>query len=213
MSQMTLEEIAVRNMFEKFENKLEAMHDYNKARFAAIQSMLQAVVLHITNEREALRIHLLAMEPTVVPNEDEAMPVLASCPQCDTKAYTEAGIEDFFGWRKIEDGKTICQSWCRECRKLEQATSPRKKPTFWSKQCPIAKAHNLTVQSARRMQKQLKAKLETKLSPSERAATESRLAVEKQLESEHKSYYNDRIIALGYVHPNKAKRAAAKAAK
>lgn len=116
MSQMTLEEIAVRNMLEKFENKLEAMHDYNKARFAAIQSMLHAVVLHITNEREALRIHLLAMEPTVVPNEDEAMPVLASCPQCDTKAYTEAGIADFFGWRKMEDGKTIVQSWCRECR-------------------------------------------------------------------------------------------------
>ena len=127
MNQMTLEEIAVRNMFEKLEGKLDAMHDYNKARFAAIQSMLHAIVLRITDQGAALDIHVLAMEPTVVPNEDEAMPVLACCPTCDTKAYTEAGIEDFFGWRKMEDGKTIRQSWCRECRKLEQATSPRKK--------------------------------------------------------------------------------------
>jgi len=133
MSQMTLEEIAVRNMFEKFENKLEAMQEYNKARLAAIQSTLHALVLLIGNEREALRTHLLAMEPTVVPNEDEAMPVvepatvLASCPTCDTKAYTEAGIADFFGYRTPAGRKTIVQSWCRECRALEQATSPRKK--------------------------------------------------------------------------------------
>ena len=159
-----------------------------------------------------------AAPASVVPNEDEAMPVveetlLASCPTCGTTAYTDADVERFFGYRTPACKPTIVQSWCRECRALEAATSPRKKPTYWSKQCPIAKAHNSTVMSARRMQKQLKAKLETKLSPSERAATESRLAAEKQLESEHKGYYNDRIIALGYVHPNKAKRAAAKAAK
>jgi hypothetical protein len=63
----------------------------------------------------------------VVPNEDEAMPVLASCPTCETKAYTEAGIVDFFGYRTPAGRPTIVQSWCRECRALEQATSPRKK--------------------------------------------------------------------------------------
>jgi hypothetical protein len=52
----------------------------------------------------------------VVPNEDEAMPVLASCPSCDTKAYTEAGIYDFFGYRTPKGRETIRQSWCRECR-------------------------------------------------------------------------------------------------
>ena len=127
MSQMTLEETVVMTMLAKLDGKLDAMHDYNKARFAAIQSMLHAVVLRITDQGAALDTHVLAMEPTVVPNEDEAMPVLASCPQCDTKAYTEAGIEDFFGWRKMEDGKTIRQSWCRECRSLEGKTNPRKK--------------------------------------------------------------------------------------
>ena len=221
MNQMKLitdsrDEWTVKELVETLHAKvddLERKLDAQLKRNEAISWQLHAIILHLTGDRAALTAFVMASEPTVVPNEDEAMPVLASCTQCDTKAYTEAGIEDFFGWRKMEDGKTIRQSWCRECRKLEQATSPRKKPTFWSKQCPIAKAHNLTVQSARRMQKQLKAKLETKLSPSERAATESRLAVEKQLESEHKGYYNDRIIALGYVHPNKAKRAAAKAAK
>ena len=189
------------------ERKLDAQLKLNDS----IQWHLHAIVLHLTGDRAALTAFAMASEPTVVPNEDEAMPVLASCPSCDTKAYTEAGIKDFFGWRKMEDGKTIRQSWCRECRKLEQATSPRKKPTFWSKMCPIAKAHSKTVQSARKMQKQLKAKLETKLSPSERAAYETRLTAEQQVESKHKSFYNTRITELGYVHPNKAKRAAAKA--
>jgi hypothetical protein len=127
MSQMTLEETVVMTMLAKLDGKLDAMHDYNKARFAAIQSMLHAVVLRITDQGAALDTHVLAMEPTVVPNEDEAMPVLASCPQCDTKAYTEAGIADFFGWRTMADGKTIVQSWCRECRGLEGKTNPRKK--------------------------------------------------------------------------------------
>ena len=190
---------------------LERKLDAQLKRNEAISWQLHAIILHLTGDRAALTAFVMASEPTVVPNEDEAMPVLASCTQCDTKAYTEAGIEDFFGWRKMEDGKTIRQSWCRECRKLEQATSPRKKPTFWSKMCPIAKAHNKTVQSARKMQKQLKAKLETKLSPSERAAYETRLIAEQQVESKHKSFYNTRIAELGYVHPNKAKRAAAKA--
>ena len=92
--------------------------------------------------------------------------------------------------------------------------TPRKKPTFWSKQCPIARAHNSTVQSARKMQKLLKSKLASdKLSPSERAAYESRLIAEQKIESEHKGHYNEQLKRLGYVHPNKAKRAAAKATK
>jgi len=69
---------------------------------------------------------------SVVPNEDEAMPVveetlLASCPTCGTTAYTDADVERFFGYRTPAGKPTIVQSWCRECRALEQATSPRKK--------------------------------------------------------------------------------------
>lgn len=186
-----------------------------------------------TDNTEALR-EMVASGPAldVMPFEDEAAPVVtqsqydemswadrldrlakAKCPQCDRRAYSKEVVEAEFGYRTMEDGKVIVQSWCRECRKLEQATSPRKKPTFWSKQCPIAKAHNSTVQTARKNIKSLKAKLETKLSPSERAAVEARLAAEQQVEKRHKGFYNARIIELGYVHPNKAKRAAAKAAK
>ena len=129
-----------------------------------------------TDNTDALR-EMVASGPSleVVPNEDEATPVVEPV--------------------------------------VEPVTSPRKKPTFWSKQCPIAKAHNSIVQSSRKMQRLLKAKLATKLSPSERAAVESRLAAEQKLEREHKGYYNDQLKVLGYVHPNKAKRAAAKTAK
>ena len=75
-----------------------------------------------------------AAPASVVPNEDEAMPVveelpvLASCPSCNTKAYTEAGIADFFGWRTPAGRPTIVQSWCRECRSAgKDQASPRKK--------------------------------------------------------------------------------------
>ena len=209
---------------------LERKLDAQLKRNETISWQLHAIILHLTGDRAALTAFVMASEPTVVPNEDEAMPVLtqsqynamseaerldrlakAKCPQCDRRAYSEQTVESEFGYRTMADGKTIVQSWCRECRKLEQATSPRKSPTYWSKMCPIAKAHSKTVQSARKMQKQLKAKLETKLSPSERAAYETRLTAEQQVESKHKSFYNTRIAELGYVHPNKAKRAAAKA--
>ena len=125
------------------EQKLESMHDYNKARFEAMQSMLQAIVLRITDPGAALYTHVLAMEPTVVPNEDEGMPVVADpswqgpacCPQCDTKADTLTDIADFFGWRKMENGKTIVQSWCRECRssgkhKTEPVAEPVVEPVI-----------------------------------------------------------------------------------
>ena len=105
------------------ERKLDAQLKLNDS----IQWHLHAIVLHLTGDRAALTAFVMASVPTVVPNEDEAMPVLASCPQCDTKAYTEAGIADFFGYRTMADGKTIVQSWCRECRGLEGKTSPRKK--------------------------------------------------------------------------------------
>ena len=100
------------------ERKLDAQLKLNDS----IQWHLHAIVLHLTGDRAALTAFAMASEPTVVPNEDEAMPVvepmtvLASCPSCDTKAYTEAGIYDFFGYRTPKGRETIRQSWCRECR-------------------------------------------------------------------------------------------------
>jgi hypothetical protein len=110
------------------ERKLDTQLKLN----ASIQWHLRAIVLHLTGDRAALTAFVMASEPTVVPNEDEAMPVLASCPQCDTKAYTEAGIADFFGWRtRWADGKTIVQSWCRECRSSgKHKTEPAVEPTI-----------------------------------------------------------------------------------
>lgn len=94
------------------ERKLDAQLKLNDS----IQWHLHAIVLHLTGDRAALTAFAMASEPTVVPNEDEAMPVLASCPSCATKAYTEKGVEEMFGYRTPAGRKTIVQSWCRYCR-------------------------------------------------------------------------------------------------
>jgi hypothetical protein len=124
---MGYEQSPMSKILETIADRLVDMHLSNNRRFDELAAQLEALLPAKVGEQLSLLAIVTASEPTVVPNEDEAMPVLASCPTCDTKAYTEAGIEDFFGWRKMDDGKTIRQSWCRECRKLEQATSPRKK--------------------------------------------------------------------------------------
>jgi hypothetical protein len=155
----------------------------------------------------------MASEPTVVPNEDEAMPVLASCPQCDTKAYTEAGIADFFGWRTMADGKTIVQSWCRECRSsgkdktepvveptiVQDEPSPRKrnKATLWSKMdaqaCAFAKAYT----QARNEMMQYKVKLDNEsLAPSVRAHLQTKYETKRLEQAAHKSEYNKRVAVL-----------------
>lgn len=90
------------------------------------------LALH-TNNTEALRDMVAAGPVLVVPNEDEAAPVvaektvLASCPACNHTVYDEYDVEQDFGYRTPTGRDTIVQSWCRKCRALEQATSPRKK--------------------------------------------------------------------------------------
>jgi hypothetical protein len=177
------------------ERKLDAQLKLNDS----IQWHLHAIVLHLTGDRAALTAFVMASEPTVVPNEDEAMPVLASCPQCDTKAYTEAGIADFFGWRTMADGKTIVQSWCRECRSLEGKTNPRKrnKATLWSKMdaqaCAFAKAYT----QARNEMMQYKVKLDNEsLAPSVRAHLQTKYETKRLEQAAHKSEYNKRVAVL-----------------
>lgn len=86
-----------------------------------------------TDNTEALRDMVATGPALVVPNEDEAVPVvdektvLASCPACNHTVYDEYDVEQDFGYRTPTGRDTIVQSWCRKCRALEQATSPRKK--------------------------------------------------------------------------------------
>jgi hypothetical protein len=90
-------------------------------------------LLAIKADDQPTLLAMVAAGPaSVVPNEDEAMPVveetlLACCPTCGTTAYTDGEVELFFGYRTPTGRETIVQSWCRECRALEAATSPRKK--------------------------------------------------------------------------------------
>ena len=136
MSQMRLitdsrDEWTVKELVETLHAKvddLERKLDAQLKRNEAISWQLHAIILHLTGDRAALTAFVMASEPTVVPNEDEAMPVLASCPCCEHKEATTAEqVEELFGYRTMADGKTIVQSWCRECRGLEGKTSPRKK--------------------------------------------------------------------------------------
>jgi len=136
MSQMRLitesrDEWTVKELVETLHAKvddLERKLDAQLKRNEAISWQLHAIILHLTGDRAALTAFVMASEPTVVPNEDEAMPVLASCPCCEHKeASTAEQVEELFGYRTMADGKTIVQSWCRECRGLEGKTSPRKK--------------------------------------------------------------------------------------
>lgn len=40
----------------------------------------------------------------------------AECPCCGKQAHGEDEIEEIFGYRNMGDGRTIPQSYCRDCR-------------------------------------------------------------------------------------------------
>jgi hypothetical protein len=118
MSQMRLFDMAhYAEMLERMEHKVDCLNRKMDALLAAK-----------TDDQPTL-LAMVAAGPAldVVPNEDEAMPVLASCPTCGTTVYDEYDVEQEFGYRTPSGRETIVQSWCRKCRALEQATSPRKK--------------------------------------------------------------------------------------
>jgi len=109
---------------ERMEHKLDSMN-----------RKIDALLAAKADDQPTLLAMVAACPASVVPNEDEAMPVvaychtpvLAYCPTCKMTAYTDADVERFFGYRTPAGRETIVQSWCRECRALEAATSPRKK--------------------------------------------------------------------------------------
>ena len=151
MSQMRLitdsrDEWTVKELLETMHEKvndLERKLDAQLKRNEAISWQLHAIILHLTGDRAALTAFVMASEPTVVPNEDEAMPVvdegetqwpvdtrpiLACCPTCGMTAYTEEAVEVAFGSRTPAGRETIVQSWCRKCRSEgKDKTNPRKK--------------------------------------------------------------------------------------
>ena len=124
MSQMRLFDMAhYAEMLERMEHKVDCLNRKMDALLAA-KTDDQPTLLAMVAAGPALE---------VVPNEDEAMPVAepklgyAYCRTCELQARTAAEVERDFGYRTPAGRETIVQSWCRECRALEQATSPRKK--------------------------------------------------------------------------------------
>jgi len=209
MSQMRLitdsrDEWTVKELVETLHAKvddLERKLDAQLKRNEAISWQLHAIILHLTGDRAALTAFVMASEPTVVPNEDEAMPVLASCPCCERKEATTAEqVEELFGYRTMADGKTIVQSWCRECRGLEGKTSPRRKrakAVAWSKMdaqaCAFAKAYTQTRNEM--LEYEAKAKNET-YSPAVRAQYQAKADAKRKEQAKHKSEYNKRVAVL-----------------
>ena len=135
---MNHEDSQMMKILETIADRLIDMHLANQRQFAELRSELEARLPAKAGEQLSLLAIVTAPE-AVVPNEDEGMPVVADpswqgpacCPQCDTKADTLTDIADFFGWRKMENGKTIVQSWCRECRSSgKHPTEPVVEPTI-----------------------------------------------------------------------------------
>ena len=234
---MSYEQSPMSKILETIADRLVDMHLSNNRRFDELAAQLEALLPAKVGEQLSLLAIVTASEPTVVPNEDEAMPVvdarppliadpswevLACCPSCTTKAYTEKGVEEMFGYRTPAGRKTIVQSWCRYCRTdgkdkteampvvepvivqdepviVQDEPSPRKRkaPTYWSKTDSQAAAFTAAATAARNSIPPLAYRLANDtLTPSERAGLMSRVEV---LEGKHKAA--KRVKLLGYVHP------------
>jgi len=110
-------------VLETIADRLVDIHLSNGRQFDELNRKLEALLALKADDQLSLFAMVAAGPASVVPNEDEAMPVvdetlLACCPSCGTTAYTEADVERFFGYRTPAGKPTIVQSWCRGCRKL-----------------------------------------------------------------------------------------------
>ena len=127
---MSHEDSQMMKILETIADRLIDMHLSNNRRFDELAAQIESRLPAKVGEQLSLLAIVTAPE-AVVPNEDEAMPVvdaqpplvadpnwkpLASCPSCPIKAYTEAGIQEMFGYRTPAGRNTIRQSWCRWCR-------------------------------------------------------------------------------------------------
>ena len=150
---MGYEQSPMSKILETIADRLVDMHLSNNRRFDELAAQLDALMAVKADDQLSLLDMVKAAAPkAVVPNEDEAMPVveaqlplvadpswevLASCPSCTTKAYTEKGVEEMFGYRTPAGRKTIVQSWCRYCRTagkdqtIQRAKLPDSVTKFW----------------------------------------------------------------------------------
>lgn len=127
---MNHEDSQMIDILETIADRLLDIHLLYNRRFDELAAQIESRLPAKVGEQLSLLAIVTAPE-AVVPNEDEAMPVvdarppivadpswevLASCPSCTTKAYTEKGVEEMFGYRTPAGRKTIVQSWCRYCR-------------------------------------------------------------------------------------------------
>lgn len=157
---MSHEDSQMMKILETIADRLVDMHLANQRQFAesnselaSVQRKLDALMAAEADDQLSLLDMVRAAAPeAVVPNEDEAMPVvealpalvadpswevLASCPSCTTRAYTEKGVEEMFGYRTPAGRKTIVQSWCRHCRTdgkdqtIQRAKLPDGVTKFW----------------------------------------------------------------------------------
>jgi hypothetical protein len=132
-------------VLETIADRLVDMHLSNNRQFDELNRKLEALLSLKADDQLSL-FAMVAAGPAleVVPNEDEAMPVveeenwqwpvdtrpiLASCPTCGMTAYTDAAVEHAFGYRTPKGKPTIVQSWCRECRKRKKL--PDSVTKFW----------------------------------------------------------------------------------
>ena len=121
-------------VLETIADRLVDIHLSNGRQFDELNRKLEALLALKADDQLSLFAMVAAAPASVVPNEDEAMPVveetlLASCPTCGTTAYTDADVERFFGYRTPAGRPTIVQSWCRECRKRKKL--PDSVTKFW----------------------------------------------------------------------------------
>ena len=207
MSQMNLisnsrDEWTVKDLVETLHAKVDDLERKLDAQLtvnASIQWHLNAIILHLAGDRAALTAFVMASEPTVVPNEDEAMPVLAYCNTCKLTATTDADVESLFGYRTPRGRPTIVQSWCRECRSAgKDKKRTKKSPTPWSKMCPKAEAYAAAVTRAKNQIPPLQYRLDNdQLTPSERADLQRRVDTLTTKSKAAKKEYNARIKELG----------------
>jgi len=188
MSQMRLFDMAhYAEMLERMEHKVDCLN-----------RKMDALLAIKADDQPTLLAMVAAGPASVVPNEDEAMPVVATCPPC-AKTATADTVVDLFGYRPTEKRPLRVQSWCRECRDLEAKTSPRKraKATLWSKMDAQACAFAKTYTQARNEMMQYKVKLDNEsLTPSVRANLLAKYETKRAEQAKHKSEYNKRVAVL-----------------
>lgn len=61
-------------------------------------------------------LHFLSNEFAGKESKEEDDEISTTCSNCDKPAEGEKEVDELFGFRKMSDGKTRVQSWCKECR-------------------------------------------------------------------------------------------------